>query len=146
VQETFKKDGKVIQFRKLRVTEAGHRATAEDLARFKLRETARSASSGRRRRRKSGKPLRKGASARPVSTGLFEALKEWRLEVARKKRIPAFRILTDAVLRGICEASPISEEELLEVKGIGPALVARYGEAVLGIVRSHPGSAISSGH
>ena len=68
--------------------------------------------------------------------GLFNALKEWRLSEARRKGIPAFRILTDAALKGI-QAMPSSEPELLDVKGIGPALMARYGATVLEIVGEH---------
>ncbi|MCP4659804.1 MAG: RecQ family ATP-dependent DNA helicase, partial [bacterium] len=65
---------------------------------------------------------------------LFEALREWRLGVARKKRIPAFRILTDRTLTAIASARPGDEEGLLAVSGVGPASVRKYGEAILEIV------------
>ena len=63
---------------------------------------------------------------------LFEDLRAWRLAEARKKGVPAFRILTDRVLYAICEEQPSSESSLLQVPGMGPKLVKQYGEEILG--------------
>jgi superfamily II DNA helicase RecQ len=48
--------------------------------------------------------------------------------------VPAFRVLTDRTLIGIVHARPKDESELLDVSGIGPALLQKYGRALLSIV------------
>lgn len=70
---------------------------------------------------------------------LFDELREWRLGEARRRRVPAFRILTDRVLAAICRARPSDEEELLDVSGIGPAIAKKHGRAILEVVRQHRG-------
>ena len=76
--------------------------------------------------------------ASTADLGLVEALKRWRLAVAKKEGVPAFRVLTDAVLREIAESRPESEEELLEIAGIGPRLASRYGAGILSVLAGTP--------
>jgi DNA topoisomerase-3 len=67
--------------------------------------------------------------------GLFQALRDWRLREAQRRRVPAFRILTDRTLIALCRARPIDEDELLEVPGIGPTVVRKYGRALVELIR-----------
>lgn len=62
---------------------------------------------------------------------LFEKLRAWRLGIARAAGFPAFRVLGDATLRQIAVHKPRTLEELAAVKGIGPAKLEKYGEAIL---------------
>ncbi len=73
----------------------------------------------------------------PKEMRLFDELREWRLGEARRRRIPAFRILRDRVLASISRARPSDEEELLEISGIGPAIAKKYGRAILKVVQQH---------
>ncbi|RPH57099.1 hypothetical protein EHM82_02045, partial [bacterium] len=106
---------------------------------------ARDRSKGRPEKRTvRAEPLRSGRPAQAslvpegapplVSPRLFEALKAWRKTEAQKRRIPAFRILTDRALTALAAQRPRSEVELLEVPGIGPTIVQKYGRELLGIV------------
>ena len=70
-----------------------------------------------------------------VSPRLVAALKAWRLAEAKKRRVPAFRILTDRTLFALAAEQPTNEVGLLGVPGVGPTLVKKYGEDVLRIVR-----------
>nr|BFF18729.1 hypothetical protein GCM10025730_22500 [Promicromonospora thailandica] len=77
--------------------------------------------------------------ARALLTGehdaeLFDALRDWRLEVARETDKPAYTVLTDATLAAIAEMRPSGTAELARVNGIGPAKIDRYGAAILAIV------------
>ncbi|NMO22769.1 DNA topoisomerase 3 [Pyxidicoccus fallax] len=72
-----------------------------------------------------------GAEASPA---LVEALKAWRLAEARKRKVPAFRILTDRVLGAIAMARPENGAELMAIHGVGPALTERYGTEILSLV------------
>lgn len=94
--------------------------------------------------RSRGKRTRKGRAARASAdtnrelTGdeaaLETALRAWRTKEAKKRGVPAFRILTNQTLLGIAVARPKDENELLDVSGIGPALLEKYGRALLSIV------------
>lgn len=66
-------------------------------------------------------------------TELFESLREWRRETAGSK--PAFTVFNDAVLLEVSRVKPRSENQLATIKGIGPAKIELYGEALLELVR-----------
>ena len=66
---------------------------------------------------------------------VVEALKRWRKLEAQRHGVPAFRVLTDKVIEGVASLDPGSEAELLQVKGLGLALVRKYGEALLAVLR-----------
>ena len=72
-----------------------------------------------------------------ISTKLVAALKSWRLEKAHELNIPAFYILSNKVLDNIAAYLPHTQEELLEVLGIGPAKAEGYGAAILKIVQEN---------
>jgi DNA topoisomerase-3 len=70
-----------------------------------------------------------------IDGALLGALLRWRGAEAKRRRLPAFRVMTNAALQGIAAARPRDERQLLEVKGIGPTLAAKYGAALLELVR-----------
>ena len=80
----------------------------------------------------------------PSVKNLVDALRQWRLDEARRQEVPAYRILSNRTLLAVVEALPGSEDELLEVKGIGPTLADRYGLKILELVREM-GSPLSDG-
>jgi len=57
---------------------------------------------------------------------------------AEQRAKPAFTILNNATLQRIAALRPDSEDKLLEIKGIGPALAKRHGGAILEIVARGP--------
>jgi ATP-dependent DNA helicase RecQ len=67
---------------------------------------------------------------------LFEALRSWRVETARKEKVPPYVIGSDRTLREIAMMRPTNEGDLALAHGIGPAKVAKYGEAILDVLRS----------
>ncbi|MFY0583478.1 RecQ family ATP-dependent DNA helicase [Cystobacter fuscus] len=69
---------------------------------------------------------------------LVEALKARRLTEARRRRVPAFRILTDRVLGAIASARPRDGAALQRIHGVGPTLTERYGETILALVGRMP--------
>ncbi len=64
----------------------------------------------------------------------FERLRSWRADRSRADGVPAYVVLHDATLRELAVARPRSESELAAVKGLGPAKVERYGEAILAVL------------
>jgi ATP-dependent DNA helicase RecQ len=65
----------------------------------------------------------------PVQERQFEKLKAWRLDRSEGK--PAFTVAANAALEGVLLARPANLDELIEVKGIGPAFCERHGESLL---------------
>ena len=71
---------------------------------------------------------------------LAAGLEAWRSAEARQKGVPAFRVLHDRTLLAIAAARPRDAPSLLVVPGMGPALLARYGDKILGICRGARGA------
>ena len=66
-----------------------------------------------------------------VDPELFARLKGWRTEEARRRSLPPYVIFHDRTLAAIAGARPASADELARIKGVGPAKLAAYGEALL---------------
>ena len=66
---------------------------------------------------------------------LFERLRAWRLEAARRHGVPAYVIFHDATLREIARARPASLEMLRGIPGIGARKLEAYGAEIVGLVR-----------
>ena len=126
---SFEKDGRRIEFRKVRLTPEGQESEAAEHVTIP-EEVA--AVPGQRKSRKTAKSRapQRGVKGSPRR----EALRAWRAAEAKKKGVPAFRIMSDRVLDGILDAEPSSEAELLTVSGIGPKLVEKYAAQILRVL------------
>lgn len=78
-----------------------------------------------------------GARRADTDPELFEALRSWRLTVARANDIPAYVVLRDSTLADIAAEKPRSLGELAGISGIGPTKLERYGPDVLALVANH---------
>ncbi len=71
------------------------------------------------------------ASSAPASPELFERLRTLRKRLADEAGVPPYIVFSDATLRDMCAKLPRSEQEFLDVKGVGDTKLERYGEAFL---------------
>ena len=62
---------------------------------------------------------------------LFERLRALRKRLADEEGMPPYIVFSDATLRAMCANPPTNEQELLAIPGVGPAKLARYGDAFL---------------
>ena len=87
--------------------------------------------------RKTGRPsARVEAEAwRDVDRGLFEQLRDVRLQVARARGVPPYVVFHDATLREMARLKPESPTELLQVKGVGARKAEDLGEVFLEAIR-----------
>jgi ATP-dependent DNA helicase RecQ len=69
----------------------------------------------------------------PVDEAQFDKLRAWRLERSEGK--PAFTVAANTALEEILRARPTDLEELLAIRGIGPAFCEKHGESLLGELR-----------
>jgi DNA topoisomerase-3 len=134
--DVFEKDGKSIPFHRLTRTRLGENADARSLAALQVPVKLKASEKKPRSRGKPKKRSKKHAApASPRSSKLDAALRAWRTDEATKKRVPAFRIMTNKVLAAIAAARPEDEAALLAVHGVGPSLVTKHGVKILKLVR-----------
>jgi ATP-dependent DNA helicase RecQ len=67
---------------------------------------------------------------------LLARLKELRKDIAREARVPAYIIFSDAALRDMCRKRPASPSGFLEISGVGPAKLEKYGDAFIALIRA----------
>ena len=158
----FEKDGEVRKFRKVRLTNAGRELRAgtkmellisdgivkefgrrvQTPARAKKGKAGKA--SGEIGKARTGKDGAVGAKNAPTTaaplTAVEEALaariKEWRAGEAKRLRVPAYVVLHDRTVKALAQARPANPKQLLEIDGMGPAKVEKFGEAILEVCRS----------
>jgi ATP-dependent DNA helicase RecQ len=82
------------------------------------------------RRRSAAAPA--GRAGPPSADGdLFQRLRALRRALADAEGVPAYIVFSDAVLTRMAAERPRDEAGLLGVSGVGPAKLARYGQAFL---------------
>jgi len=59
-----------------------------------------------------------------------------RTRLAREKSLPPYVICHDSVLRQIACKNPSTLESLSRIKGMGPAKLSQYGQAMLDALRA----------
>ncbi len=107
---------------------AGEVLRGERELRFR-RETAHEPS--RRRRATAGAPARLALD--PAAQSLWDALRAWRLDEARRQELPPYVIFHDATLIEVARRRPASLDALADIPGIGRSKLDRYGAAVLAV-------------
>ncbi len=75
-----------------------------------------------------------GESLDARATALFDALREFRLKIAREQGVPPYVVASDRTLRELATVRPRTLGELVFVYGIGPAKAEKYGPALLDVI------------
>ncbi len=142
--DSFRKDtGETIHYQRVGLTPSGRRRGVDLAEQVLLPDDSPDPAEPpvpRRRRQRSAAPpaTQEGAGADP---DLVNALRAWRGEVARRKRLPAYTVLHNRTILALAAArpAPADREQLLAVPGIGPTTVKRHGGALLRIVAAAHG-------
>jgi superfamily II DNA helicase RecQ len=147
---TFEKDGKTIPFRKAAITRDGQDLEIDAKLDFQMKSAPSALpGAGRKKKGRKTKAMKKRAvegaqktapkstsvwpnaltGAAPASTdsAVETALRAWRLAEAKRRGVPAFRILADQTLKAVAANRPATAAELLAIPGIGISTVERYG-------------------
>jgi superfamily II DNA helicase RecQ len=145
----FEKDGQVLKFRKVRLTEAGREMLTGPLEllisdgiveEFSWREQVpvrvkKAKPAAMAGPRKNGAANAAVAAEPRVLTAEDEALvgriREWRAAEAKRLKVPAYVVLHDRTVTALAGARPRNPRELLNIDGMGPAKVERFGEELL---------------
>ena len=76
-----------------------------------------------------------GGMGRSPSDPLFQKLRILRKRLADEQGVPAYIVFSDQVLWDMIDARPSTLGRMLDVPGVGPAKLERYGEAFLEALR-----------
>jgi DNA topoisomerase-3 len=137
-EDVFEKDGKRIPFSRLYLT--ARRALGE------VRLPAASAPA-KPRRGQAQKRVRRGSKRREgrkpavelpetgASAALVERLRSWRLQEAKKRRVPAFRVLTNRALVAVAQARPAQLRDLEGLEGLGPKVIKDSGAQLISLCK-----------
>ncbi len=105
---------------------------------FRVKEylEARSKASIEKRAEKRRKePLPQEIDTANVNQDLYRNLKLWRAGKADSLGIPAYQVIPNKTITGICASLPVTLKELKAVHGIGKMKLAQFGEEILEVVR-----------
>src|ERR1700757_3224664 len=73
--------------------------------------------------------------AADIDEELLLQLKDWRLNIAKEQKVPAYVVFTDNTLIAIAELLPDDDAALIAIPGIGARKLEQYGPDVLRMVR-----------
>ncbi len=139
LDRSFEKDGETIRYRSVEVDDFD-----DDDARWgSLRVPAEAPKAPRATTKRKAAAARSAPNATSfgdeideATKGRIERLKAWRLEEARRRKAPAFTILSDKTLMAVAASGASSAEQLQAVHGMGPKLVEKHGESILRLLAS----------
>ena len=116
-------------------------ALSEDAAHpfsFTVKRRAKRAKAARFRGRSAADLMREeaiaaqdAAESRPDDAELFDRLRALRMNLARERQWAPYMVCSDRALRDMSRRRPVTEEQLLEVNGIGQKKAAVFGELFL---------------
>ncbi len=87
-----------------------------------------------------GKGLEAAEPVRLTAEGEAVAgrIREWRAAEAKRLRVPAYVVLHDRTVKALAQARPANPKQLLEIDGMGPAKVEKFGGAILELCAASP--------
>lgn len=74
-----------------------------------------------------------------MDESLFEVLKTWRSQEGTTRRVPLYMVAGNKTLEALATNKPTTQSQLKTVTGIGPKMIERYGDELLGLIREHLG-------
>ena len=140
----YEKDGEVRRYRKVRLTEAGLELRATTPVELLLSDgmveefSSRVAAQARTKKARAIAGKSAATQTAPVQLSaegeaLAARLKEWRTAEAKRLGVPAYVVLHDRTLAALAGMRPGNPKQMMEIDGIGPAKVEKFGRAILEI-------------
>ena len=75
------------------------------------------------------------SKVKSIDPELFERLRVIRARFARKQKVPAYIIFSDASLRDMCAKMPQTKDDFLSVEGVGLQKLDKYGKEFMEAIR-----------
>jgi ribonuclease D len=74
-----------------------------------------------------------------MDESLLAVLRTWRLQEGASRQVPLYMIAGNKTLEALATNQPTTTHQLKAVSGIGPKMIERYGEELIGLIREHLG-------
>jgi ATP-dependent DNA helicase RecQ len=74
---------------------------------------------------------------KPESFGLFDKLRQLRRDISLEENVAAYIVFSDAALKDMEKLLPETEEEFMQVSGVGVAKNEKYGQRFLAAIKDH---------
>jgi RecQ family ATP-dependent DNA helicase len=138
----FEKDGEVRRYRKVRITAAGLEVRPTTPLELLLSDGVVEAFAGQSSSRKKSKPKVGAAKSAahseevaltPDGEALAARIRAWRAAQAKSLGVPAYLVLHDRTLNDLARTRPSTPRQLLDVSGMGPTKVERFGAELLAL-------------
>jgi DNA topoisomerase III len=131
-EASFQQDGRRVDYRLADLTVEGRELDATAVPEFEMKLEI-EATGKRRKKARAAKSRKREKAAAPANGAVEKALRDWRLGEAKRRGVPAFRILTDKTLQAIASDKPSSIRELLDIPGVGARVAEQYGAQIFRI-------------
>jgi RecQ family ATP-dependent DNA helicase len=146
-EATFEKNGEVLHFRKVMLTDSGFNVSPTTPLELLIADgiveefdaggpPPRSPKPPKSAARKPAAMAAPPPQPTPASEALAAQLREWRTAEAKRLGVPAYIVLHNRALLEVALARPANPAQLLAIDGIGPAKAERFGEAILKLCAS----------
>lgn len=141
-EHSFEKEERIIHYKRAGLTEKGRSIGLNDIMSLEIISLSESLKQRDRRQTPKNqtsklKTVGQSISGSSENPRLYETIREWRLRMAKKRGVPAFRIFTNQVLDNLARDLPTTNDELLMVHGVGPYFVQRYGREIIRMVEEY---------
>jgi ATP-dependent DNA helicase RecQ len=70
----------------------------------------------------------------PVDEELFNRLRKLRTAISRKQGAPAYTVFKNSTLAAMAALKPATEDEMLDISGVGPKSFEKYGARFLAVI------------
>jgi len=74
-----------------------------------------------------------------IDQGLFQILRKKRIELARKRGVPAYIIFSDKTLRDIAAKKPVTREAFSGIYGVGENKLKSYADIFINVLKEYSG-------
>ena len=140
-EQSFEKDNETVRYQRAELTGEGYSFAPEDISSLSILSGG-TYNKGLKQdifpaRKKETRSIRRPASGMTENPDLYKALKEWRLRLAKKQGLPAFRIFSNGVLENLVSDLPTTHDELLRVEGVGQRFDEKFGKEVIRMVKEY---------
>ena len=71
-----------------------------------------------------------------INEELFDILRSLRTQLSSEEGVPPYVVFSDKSLAAMCEMLPITEDEFLEVPGVGEKKLEKYGDLFIRVIKA----------
>ncbi len=80
-----------------------------------------------RYKKPTAEPEKKTYDVNDIDYKLFVSLKNLRMKIAKREKVPAYIVFSDVALRDMCRKKPVTLEQFINVAGVGRLKTQKYG-------------------